>query len=197
MEINELISSGLIEVYCLGMASDEEKSLVENQAAINKSVRREIELVREALVQLGRSSSATPPASLKIKILDLIEEVPIYSFPPRVSLSSRADEWLEYLEQNKITTPDSYDVLHLMDLPGNEKQVTYIVWAKKGTVVEESHSEEEEYLLMLKGHCSIIINGKIGYYKEGDIAFIPKGAVHRAEVLSDEPMLIIGQRIAA
>ena len=50
---------------------------------------------------------------------------------------------------------------------------------------------------MLKGYCSVTINGIIGYYREGDIVFIPGKALHRAEALSDEPMILIGQRIAA
>ena len=63
--------------------------------------------------------------------------------------------------------------------------------------MEESHENEDEYLFMLKGYCSVTINGKIGYYREGDIVFIPGRALHRAEVLSDEPMILVGQRLAA
>jgi len=198
MEIKEFISSGLIEVYCLGMASDEEKLLVERFASRHAEVRREIKEVSDALLSLERSESISPPEALRDKILSQINFLEMQqSFPPRITLHSTTDEWLRYLSGNNISAPVDYEQIHLQDLPGNEYQTTYVVWAKKGAVVEESHADEEEFLLMLRGNCSVIINGKTGYYKEGDIVFIPKGAVHRAEVLSDEPMLIIGQRIAA
>jgi len=142
----------------------------------------------------------TPSASLKNKILDAIrqedQEKQEIQFPPLLKETSVAD-WLKYIEKNKITVPASYDTIHLVDLPGDEKQVTYIVWAQKGAVVEEAHEDEDEYLLMLKGHCAVTINGRKGYYKEGDLIYIPKKSVHLAEALSDEPMLLVGQRLAA
>jgi quercetin dioxygenase-like cupin family protein len=201
MEIKEFVASGIIEMYCLGIATDEEKNQVEKLAQESTEVRDEITAVSDALTSYAIASSESPAAFLKNKIMETIanseKNKEKIQFPPRISLSSTAEEWLQYLSDNKISSPAQYDSIHLMDLPGNEKQVTYIAWAKKGAVVEESHDDEDEYLLMLKGYCSIVIDGKTGYYKAGDIVFIPKKSVHRAEILSDEPMLVIGQRIAA
>lgn len=201
MEINNLISSGIIEMYCLGISSTAEKNLVEKLAAENKDVRFEIAAVNEALIAYAIASGKAPAESLKSKIMDAIAGTVStdqqIQFPPRISLNSRSEDWFRYLADNSIVPPEDYDQFHLFDLPGNEKQATYIAWAKKGAVVEESHADEDEYLLMLKGNCSVTIDSRLGYYKEGDIVFIPKGAVHRTEALSAEPMLIIGQRIAA
>jgi len=193
MEINEFISSGIIELYCMGAASEVETKLVEKLAAENKEVRDEIVAVNEALQLFAAASRKTPAGQLKNKIMTALGN----QFPPRLSPASKAEEWKSYLEKNSIIPPENYEQIHLVDLPGNETMTTYVVWARKGSVVEESHSDEDEYLFMLNGYCSITIDGKLNYYKEGDIAFIPKGAVHRAEALSDEPMLIIGQRVAA
>jgi quercetin dioxygenase-like cupin family protein len=201
MEINELISSGIIEMYCLGIATEEETKQVEKFASENNAVRDEILVVREALELYASANHASPPATLKNKIMAAImnsekRDQP-FDFPPRLSRYSTVEEWMNYISSNHIAPPKEYEGLYLLDLPGDKKQATYIVWAKKGAVVEESHSEEDECLLMLEGNCSIIIDGKTGYYHEGDLVFIPKNSVHRAEVLSDNPMLVIGQRIAA
>jgi len=201
MEINEFISSGIIEMYCLGIATEEETKQVEKFASENNAVRDEILIVREALELYATARQTLPPVTLKNKIMAAIsnsekqEEQP--GFPSRLTAHSTVEEWMNYIALNHLVPPKEYEDLYLLDLPGDKKQSTYIVWAKQGAVVEESHSEEDEYLLMLKGNCSIAIGGKIGYYHEGDLVFIPKKSVHRAQVLSDEPMIVIGQRIAA
>ena len=201
MEIKEFISSGIIEMYCMGLASDEEVKQVEKFALESKEVRDEILSVSETLNQYALSVSKNPSATLKNKIVNYIinaeKEKQKIQFPPRLTNKSTVSEWIKYISDNNIVHPDNYEEAFLLDLPGNEKQTTYIAWAKKGAVVEETHDNEDEYLFMLKGYCSVTVNGKIGYYREGDIVFIPGKALHRAEVLSDEPMILIGQRIAA
>lgn len=201
MEIKDFISSGIIEIYCMGIATDDETKQIEKLAFQSKDVRDEIASVYETLNQYAIAASKSPSPSLKNKIINFIlnaeKEEQKFQFPPRLTLASTVSEWFEYISDNNIPQPENYGDVFVLDLPGNEKQSTYIAWAKKGAVVEESHENEDEYLFMLKGYCSVTINGKIGYYREGDIVFIPGRALHRAEVLSDEPMILVGQRLAA
>ena len=200
METNSLISSGIIELYCMGIASDQDKILVEQAAAKSKEVRDEITAVCDALYLYSSVIGKEPREEMKNKIMDAInaeKEAQTISFPPRITKNTTVIEWLKYMADNKITQPSPGDDVQILDLPGNEKQVTYIAWAKKGVVVEESHADENEYLLMLIGRCSITLNGVINKYKAGDVIYIPKNSIHRAEALSDELMLLIGQRVAA
>lgn len=198
MEVNELISSGIIEMYCLGIATEDERKQVEKLASENHRVLDEILVIRKALELYATALHKSPPPSLKNKILQAaMEKEESIDFPPRITQHSTVEEWTNYIATNHIVPPKDYDGLFLLDLPGNKNQSTYIVWAQKGAIVEESHAEEDEYLLMLEGYCSIAIDGKIGYYHKGDLILIPKRCVHRAEALSDVPMVVIGQRIAA
>ena len=119
-----------------------------------------------------------------------------YSFPPQLSQTTKVSTWKDYILQNKINPPRDFDPFFLVDLPGNEKQTTYLAWARMNAVVEESHDDEDEYLFMLKGTCLVTINGKTTAHKEGDLIFIPAKAFHRAEATSDE-MILVGQRMAA
>lgn len=198
MNIEEILSSGVIEMYCLGLASDDEKKFIEDLASKNKTIREEIASVNEALRLYALASEKSPASSLKNKILDAIKNSEtIIAFPPRITLDSDVSEWMKYITENNISAPKNFEVAHIVDLPGNEKQSTYVAWAKKGAVIEEEHSDEDEYLLMINGYCSVTIDGVIGYYKEGDVVFIPNGCLHRAEALSDGIMMLVGQRIAA
>ena len=198
MEIEELISSGIIELYCMGVATEEEIKKVEKLALQSSEIRFEIMAINEALALYSEKFSKIPSAFVKDKIMEAIaaQEQKI-AFPPAINPKTGVEEWVKYLSDNRIAAPENFEGFHVLDLPCDAKQFTYIVWADRGTVVEEAHDDDDEYLLVLKGQCSVTINGKLGYYKEGDIVFIPKKAVHRAEALSDERMLMIGQRIAA
>jgi len=201
MELNKFTAGGIIEIYCMGIATDEEKTLVEKLASESKEIRDEIAAVNEALKRFAIASAKTPSASLKNKIMDAIARSSnveqMISFPPRLSQKSTVKEWLKYISDNSIAPPEGYDPFHWLDLPGDKTQATYMVWAKKGMTVEEEHQDEDEYLFMLHGRCSVTIDGKIGHYSKGDLVYIPKKSIHRAEALSDEPMLVVGQRIAA
>lgn len=200
METKSLISSGIIELYCMGIASDDDKILVEQAAAKSKEVRDEIAAVSNALFMYSTMAGKKPRVELKKIIMDAIhaeQDAKTISFPPRITINSTVVEWLKYITENNITQPSPGADIQLLDLPGNENQVTYIAWAKKGVAVEESHPDEDEYLFMLIGRCSVTINGVRNNYKAGDVIFIPKNSVHRAEALSDEPMLLVGQRLAA
>ncbi len=196
MNADELISSGLIEMYCLGLASKDETILVEKFASQHQHVRDEIVAVKEALQKYLAASEKSPNVRLRNKILDAVKQPDEVFLPPRLTLQSTSEEWITYLKKNNIHPPDNFEPVHFLDLPGNDKQVTYVVWATKGVYLEESHDNEDEYLLMLRGKCSITLEGKMSMYSSGDVIFIPKNHLHRAEAMSDD-MILVGQRIAA
>jgi quercetin dioxygenase-like cupin family protein len=201
MNSQDFISSGIIEVYCLGIASDEEKALVEKLASENKEVKDEIVAVNEALSLYASAVGKSPAEGTRSKIMNAIAEAETspraLQLPPRMTLQTSASEWVKYISDNHISEPSPGDEIQMLDLPASGKQVTYIAWAKKGVVVEESHPQEDEFLLMISGECTIAINGAVKKYKAGDIVFIPKNSIHRAEVISEESMIVVGQRIAA
>lgn len=181
----------------MGIATYDEKQKVEKMAMQYSEVRDEIKAVTMALENYALGSSPIPLPDIKNRILNIIKtsEKNLFAFPPRITQTTDYSEWVTYLADNSISTPAYYDGIYVLDLPGNKTQISYIVWAQKGMVIEEAHADEDEYLVMLEGHCSVAINGISGDYHQGDIVYIPKGAIHRAEVLSDKPMLAIGQRV--
>src|SRR5688572_28171356 len=104
MNTGELISSGLIDMYCMGLASDEEKALVEKHAATSEEVRKEIVSVTEALHLYVAASGKSPSLNLKSKILNAVKHSSAteIDLPPRLTLYSKVNEWSEYLDKNNI-----------------------------------------------------------------------------------------------
>ena len=118
------------------------------------------------------------------------------SLPPLLSRKQDVGFWLNYLLKNNKQDPSDFEALYSEELPSDDKQITYAVWAKKGASVEESHDSEDEYLFMLRGSCTVIRDGIHQLYNAGELVYIPKNVVHTAISFSDD-MLLIGQRVAA
>lgn len=203
MTAKELIESGIVELYCLGIASEEERLLVESVAADNLELREEITAVHDALAKYAiASTAATPQENLKKKIFDSIQaaEVPETkdSFPPKVDERSNPGDWLNYLDQCQITLPETTAGLTMVELPGNEDFYTYVVFGNPGDVVEEElHTGHLEYLLVCSGTCEMHINGKSSHHRAGDLITITPGIRHSGRVTGTQRMIVIGQRRAA
>ena len=193
MDIKQFINSGILEIYCMGIASDEERIAVESYAARHLEVQEEIDAINAALLGYAEGSGKTAAPALKKKTLEAIAR---QNFPALLSAQRNIEWWLQYIESLHVDLPVGYEI-HLVDLPGDERKTNYIAWAKKGAFIEESHSDEDEYLLMIKGSCTITVDGRTTKYFPGDLIYIPKGKIHTAVAISDEPMIVIGQRLAA
>lgn len=68
MNIQEYISSGIVESYVLGLASDEEKLEFEQLMATNAALREAKEAFEISLEQHALANAVPPPAALKQKI---------------------------------------------------------------------------------------------------------------------------------
>lgn len=195
-EVEQFIGSGILELYCLDFLSSEERAKVEQMAKLHPVVKNELIKVEETLLAKAESESVMPPNRMRNKVLLAIEAAEL-GLPPLLSGVSSVLEWLIYLGENKIGPEPGTSDLLWVDLPSSSNVVSYAVWAPKGVAVEEEHAEEEERLLMIKGSCNITVEGSTTTYHEGEMVFIPKGTLHRAEACSDEMMVLIGQRVTA
>lgn len=197
MNLKDFLQSGIIEMYCIGIVSEQEKLLVKDFSKRYPEVRNEIDEVDKALQKYASSEVKVLHHSLKERIMNRILADSITILPgPRLKENQDVNFWLTYLIQQKKSAPEEFEEIYSLDLPSDERQVTYAVWAKKGASVEESHDSEDEYLFMLKGSCKVICNGVDKLYHAGDLIYIPKNVIHKAISCSNN-MLLIGQRIAA
>lgn len=195
MDPQEILASGLLELYCLGQTSEFETREIAKLAAINAEVRAEINQINDALGQIASTLAIPPPPSLKNKIIDSITRE--IEMPPLLLQNNDLNFWKNYLQKLGISKPDNQEDLNMSDLPGNKEVMTYVVWGNKGSLEDEPHTEQNEYLLVLAGSCTIKQNGITTAYKQGDLIFIPKNTPHLATVTSEETLVVIGQRIAA
>ena len=73
MELNDIISSGLLELYAAGLTSKEESLQVEQWAAQYPEVAAELKAIQDSVEALAFANAVTPAANVKDKIMSRIE----------------------------------------------------------------------------------------------------------------------------
>lgn len=108
MNVQDYISSGILESYVLGFCSQEEAGEVENLMAEHVSIREEIRIIQETLELVAAKSAVTPPSHLKTQIWNAIQDetVPVISMHTSEALTNnhiarenaktRENNWLRY-----------------------------------------------------------------------------------------------------
>jgi anti-sigma-K factor RskA len=106
LDIQEYISSGILESYVLGALSADEAHDVERMAAIHPEVKKELDEIQESMNNYASVYSKAPNPSLKEKILIRIDEsanVPSASDDKIISISKKKFEFTEYLAAASIS----------------------------------------------------------------------------------------------
>ena len=75
MNVQEYISSGILEQYVSGLISPQEKQEVECMSHIYPEIKEELDSLHAALEALALDMRRTPPAHLKNRILDKLHEL--------------------------------------------------------------------------------------------------------------------------
>lgn len=76
MDIEAYISSGILEAYVLGNASDKERREVECLSSIHEEIAKELEAIRSSMESYALAEAVTPPAALRDRILQELEDKP-------------------------------------------------------------------------------------------------------------------------
>ena len=105
MNVEEYISSGILEAYVMDQLSQAERSEVESAAAQHPEIRDEIEKIEISLERLAFASAIEPPKEIKSKLQAKIatpekeeKETPIVAMS-----ASRSDGFLKYAAAASVT----------------------------------------------------------------------------------------------
>ena len=196
------IDSGLLELYVLGGASEEECRLVEDLASGDKAIAEELDKIRTAMEAYATAHAVQPPATIKPMIIASIDymerlkkgEMP--SAPPLLHKHSTAADYAQWINRDDMQLPEETDEMYVKIIGYSPEVSTAIVWIKNMSP-DEVHRNEHETFLILEGTCDIFIDGKINSLKPGDVLTIPLHATHHVKVTSSTPCKVILERKAA
>ena len=203
MSSKELIDSGILEIYVMGMASDSEREEVEKMAAANPDIRKEIEEISDALENYAQAHAIKPSAAVKpllmanIDYAERIKNGETISFPPVLNENSKVSDYATWLNQadQDFSFPDEENI-HVKIIGNTPEMTTAIVWLQHETPREIHHKELESFLIV-EGSCDIRVGEKSNHLVAGDYFAIPLHEYHQVKVTSSIACKAILQRMAA
>jgi mannose-6-phosphate isomerase-like protein (cupin superfamily) len=200
--IENYINSGILELYVLGMTSDEETLEVTELAEKHIEIRQEIDAIATALQTTAESFSPEISPAVKEMIMATIdyterlkngEEM---SFPPMLSKNSLVEDFKPWISRSNMQAPEDFGAIYAKIIAATPEAKTLIVWLKYGAPIEV-HDKEYEHFLIAEGTCNITIGETVHSLVPGDYLSIPLYIGHKVEVTSSIPCKIILQRVAA
>ncbi len=200
--ITEYIESGIIEMYVLGLTSQDETNDINELANLHIEIRNEIEFITEALQVY--SSENTPPLNPSLKVfvlacIDYFERLKkgeVVEVIPQLNENSKIEDYKKWLDREDITLPTNFSEVHAKIIGLTPQITTAILWIERMTA-PEIHDKEYEKFLIVEGTCDIIIGDKVHSLVAGDYLSIPLYISHQVKVTSLVPCKVVLQRVAA
>ncbi|RZM21613.1 MAG: cupin domain-containing protein [Pedobacter sp.] len=198
----ELIDSGLLELYVLGQVNAEEALFVEKMALAHSQVKWELEEIGLAMERYAQANAVEPDAIVKpflmatIDFSDRLKSGEKPELAPILDNNSVAGDYMHWLERPDMVLPVDHDDVFAKILSYTPEAITAVVWIKH-MAPQEVHDHEYERFLILEGTCDIYVEDQINQLKPGDYFQIPLHKRHHVLVTSEFPCKVILQRIAA
>lgn len=198
----EYIKSGILEMYVLGLTSDEESIAITKLSSTYPEIKKEIEYIENSMMLYAEQKAGTINPTVGPMIMGTIDyierlkagEIPTY--PPVLNERSTVTEYASWLNRPDMVLPAGFNDIYVKIIGNDTKAVSAIVWIKDSTPYE-IHEQEFEKFLIVEGTCDIITSQSTISLKEGDYYNIPLHIGHEIKVTSKKPCKVILQRVAA
>ena len=199
--IDKYISSGIVEMYVLGLSSKEESEELEALAASHPEIKEEIQAVSEALLLYKRSKTNINPGikSMLMAVIDYTERLKSGEEPaslPLLNENSKIEDYAPWLNREDMVYDADFGYPYAKLIGYEHTAMTAIVWMA-GEIPYEVHDKEYEKFLVVEGSCDIITAEKVISLKKGDFVSLPLYLGHSVKITSDIPCKVVLQRIAA
>lgn len=200
--IQEYLNSGILELYVLGITSNDETIEVTQLAEKHVEIRNEIDAIIEALKLYSQESAPEiSPATkaLLFATIDYKERLrngEKYIMAPLLNKYSKIEDFKTWIERTDMQPSDEYESLDAKIISASPEVTTLVVWLKYGAP-SEIHDNEFEHFLIVEGTCTITIGNEKHNLIPGDYLSIPLFIDHDVEVTSTVACKVILQRVAA
>ncbi len=200
--VHDYINSGILEMYVLGLTSDEETSDVEKMSDLHPEIKDEIVTIAKALMVYSETSAPginrtiKPMVMATIDYTERIKKGEIPSSPPLLNEKSLIADYANWLNRADMKLTEALEDIEVKIIGHQPKVMTAIVWIKESTPYE-IHDNEYEKFLIVEGTCDIMTDKGKHSLVAGDYFSLPLHLGHVVKVTSDVPCKVILQRIAA
>jgi mannose-6-phosphate isomerase-like protein (cupin superfamily) len=200
MEANELLQSGLLELYALGQLEGDERDLVQHAIAEHPAVAREFDQIEQTLLLLAKAQAVAPPLTAKPLLMakiDFRERVrggEKLEAVPLLSAQSKIADFEKWLVRQDLDAPEGFGAMYLKIIGHDREKTTGLLWLRDGAP-DETHTDEFEHFLILEGTCDITVGDEVRSFQPGDYFAIPLHINHNVRVTSTMPCKAVLQRV--
>jgi mannose-6-phosphate isomerase-like protein (cupin superfamily) len=198
-EVRKLLESGLLELYIMGAASEEDAAYVVLMAELHNEVKAELETIETTLEDYSMKHAVTPDPVIKpflmatIDYMDRLQKGETPTFPPLLNKDSKVSDFQPWLDRPDMKPPEGWTDITAKIIGHTPEVTTAIVWIENAAP-PETHTDELEKFLIIEGTCNIQLNGEDNYFSAGDFFAIPLYVSHTVLITSDIPCKAIIQR---
>ena len=199
------INTGILEMYVLGLTSDEENIEISNLSEAHEEIKKEIESITESLLNYAEKKAPPVNPTTKPMVMAIIDytqrlesgETP--TKPPLLNDHSTIADYADWLNRADMVLPvDCKEAIYAKLIGSDQTAMSAILWIKEGCGTPyEIHDVEYEKFLIVEGTCDIITDEKTYSLVAGDYLSIPLHIGHVVQVTSKTPCKAILQRVAA
>jgi mannose-6-phosphate isomerase-like protein (cupin superfamily) len=201
-EVLKLIESGLLEIYVMGAASEEDAAYVERMAQLHSAVKEEMNAIELALEAYSMEHAIEPDPIIRpflMATMDYMErlgggEAP--AFPPELNNDSKIADFEEWIGRADMQPYEGWSDVFAKIIGYTPQMTTAIVWIENAAP-PETHENQFERFLILEGTCNIQLEGEDNHLVPGDFFTIPLHVNHTVLITSNIACKVIIQRIAA
>ena len=196
------MNSGVLELYVLGMTTEEENIEIARLAMENIEIKNEIEAIENALQLTAEATAPELSPAIKAMVMATIDYTERlkngeeYSVAPLLSKDSKIADFATWINRPNMQVAEDYETIDAKIISASPEATTIIVWLKDGAPIEV-HDKEYEHFLIVEGTCSITIGNDVHNLVPGDYLSIPLYIGHSVAVTSEVACKIILQRLAA
>ena len=200
--IENYINSGILELYVMGMTTDDESLEIRLMSEKNIEIKTEIESISQALNIYATNQSPELNPGIKPNIMGYInyserlQNGEKFCIAPTLSKNSKISDFQTWLDKPELNVYNPEDEIDAKIISATPESMTMIVWLKNGAPIE-IHEKEYEHFLILEGTCNITIGEETHSLIPGNYLAIPLYIGHSVKVTSDFPCKILLQRVAA
>ena len=195
MEQQKFLQSGNLEVYCLGLLTNEEVEELKLMCSRYPEVKQELDAIEIALETMALQRAITPPQELKRRLLKKLGFEQIVGLDlqnlPAINVQTHYGDWLGALAH--LIPKDPVDVIVFQSLTQTPQLTQSLVYSRIN-IPEEIHEDLIESFFILEGSCRCMVDGQEYILNPGDFLEIPLYVKHDITLLTPHIVAVLQQQ---
>ena len=202
MDRNEILNSGLLELYVMGSLEGSELVLVNEALSKDPLLAQELDQIEQAFFLYAQAHAIPPSPTVKpmlmakIDYMERLKQGEIPTPAPTLNSESKIKDFEGWLNRQDMQLRDDFDEIQVTIIAHEPDKLTAVAWLKYGAPTE-THTSEYEKFLIVEGSCDLTIGTTVHHLKAGNYLSIPLHVSHDVKVTSSIPCKIILQRVNA